>query len=149
MVIPLSSMFIKQNYFDNCYTARFELKNISMAAYQLELELEEIYAPLKKLGKFKAESDGKAKMDTGNYRSVLIVKDSAVTAVLKQILQELQEKSLFNDVWKGITESGRKLWVEQLRGFEVGETRFFRIEGFDVFPCQGYKVGVNIKVTMQ
>ena len=57
-----------------------------MAAYQLELELEEIYAPLKKLGKFKAESDGKAQTDTGNYRSVLIVTDSAVTAVLRQIL---------------------------------------------------------------
>jgi len=120
-----------------------------MAAYQLELELEEIYAPLKELGEFKAESEGKVRMNTGNYRSVLIVKDSAVTAVLKQILRELQEKSLFNDVWKGITESGHKLWVEQLQGFEKGQICFFRIEGFDVFPCQGYKVGVNIKVTMQ
>lgn len=120
-----------------------------MAAYQLKLELEEIYAPLKNLGEFKAESDGEAPMGTGNYRSVLIVKDSAVTAVLKQILQELQEKSLSKDVWKGITESGHKLWVERLWGVEKGETRFFRIEGFDVFPCQGYKAGVNIKVTMQ
>ena len=124
-----------------------------MAAYQLELELEEIYAPLKKLGKFKAESDGKAQMDTGNYRSVLIVTDSAVTAVLRQILQELQEKNLSNVVWKGITDrDGYKLWVERLQGFEEGETRFFRIEDFDVFQCQGksnYKVGVSIKVTMQ
>ena len=122
-------------------------------AADLQSCVEEIYSPLKTLGTFRAESDGEARMDTGNFRSVLIVTDRAVTSILRQILQNLREDHLSSAVWKGITDrDGYKLWVEPLQGFGEGDTCFFRIADVDVFPCQeksNYKVGVSIKVKKQ
>ena len=119
----------------------------------MKKELKKIYAPLLKLGKFKAESDGDGGMTTGNQRTVLIVKDSGVKEVLKQILKDLEGtkvdgKCLNDIVWKGITSNGEKLWVKQLQDFYYGNTGDFRITSFEVFSCThgGYKAGVDIMV---
>lgn len=117
-------------------------------------QLEEIYAPLRSLGRFKAESDGEGRMGTGNQRTVLIVKDSNVKTVLKQILKNLEGtkiegKCLSSIVWKGITSNGDKLWVKQLHDFNKGDTSDFSITGFEVFGCTGYKAGVDIMVEKQ
>ena len=120
-------------------------------AADLESTVKEVYSPLMKLGTFSAKSDGLARMDTGNFRSVLIITDSVVTSILKQILQNLQQLQLSNVVWKGITTDcdGYKLWVELLQDFGKGEICFFCIESLDFFQCLQYKVGVSIKVKKQ
>ena len=120
----------------------------------MKKELKKIYAPLLKLGEFEAESDGEGGMITGNQRTVLIVKDSGVKKVLKQILKDLKDtkvdgKCLNDIVWKGITSNGEKLWVKQLQSFYKGDTGDFRITGFEVFKCNGYKAGVDIMVEKQ
>ena len=123
---------------------------------ELKKKLDEIYSPLLKLDKFKAESDGEGPMVTGNQRSVLIVKDSNVKKVLKQILKNLEGtkmegKCLSDIVWKGITSNGEKLWVNQVHGFNKGSTSDFRIKKFEVFGCtlSGCKAGVDIMVEKQ
>lgn len=118
---------------------------------ELKKKLKEIYSPLLKLNKFKAESDGEGRMNTGNQRTVLIVKDSNVKTVLKQILKNLEgtkmeEEYLSGIVWKGITSNGEKLWVNQVHGFNKGSTSDFSIKKFEVFGCTGYKAGVDIMV---
>lgn len=127
-----------------------------VSAEKLKKKLEEIYAPLWRLGRFKAESDGEGRMLTGNQRTVLIVKDSNVKTVLKQILKNLEGtkmegKCLFDIVWKGITNNGEKLWVKQLDSFYKGSTSDFSIKGFEVFRCtqSGLKAGVDIMVKKQ
>lgn len=123
---------------------------------KLKEKLEEIYSPLLKLDKFKAESDGEGPMVTGNQRTVLIVKDSNVKKVLKQILKNLEGtkiegKCLSDIVWKGITSNGEKLWVNQVHGFNKGSTSDFCIKKFEVFGCtlSGCKAGVDIMVEKQ
>ena len=123
---------------------------------ELKKELRKIYAPLLGLGKFKAESDGEGKMVTGNRRTVLIVKDSGVKGVLKKILKDLEDtkvdgKYLDRIVWKGITNNGDKLWVNQLQGFNIGSTSDFCITDFEVFKCTHgrYKAGVDVMVEKQ
>ena len=121
---------------------------------ELKKKLEEIYAPLQSLGRFEVESDGEGRMDTGNQRTVLIVKDSNVKTVLEQILKNLEgtkmEGEYLSDiVWKGITSNGEKLWVKQVHGFNKGSTSDFRITSFEVFRCKGYKAGVDIMVEKQ
>ena len=121
---------------------------------ELKKKLEEIYAPLQSLGRFKAESDGEGRMLTGNQRTVLIVKDSNVKEVLKQILQNLEGTKMEGEylsgiVWKGITSNGEKLWMKQLDSFYKGSTSDFSITGFEVFGCNGYKAGVDIMVEKQ
>ena len=119
----------------------------------LRQQLEEIYAPLRGLSAFKAESDGSWKQ-----RTILIIRNRAVENALQQILQKLKEtqvegQKLSDIVWKGITfkDQQYKLWVQQLQDFEKGETGSFCIDDFNLFKYDQpqHEIGVNIVVKKQ